>query len=126
MVTASIYEIAIIIIALAFLVLVIAAIPLLIQLKKAMKSVEELTTEGKKTAEVLTSLFNKTNDQAGNIEELVKKINVVGLKATGIAEILLDNIKSPLIAILSMLLGVEFGMKHLVKKEKKGGDEDVR
>ncbi len=125
MVTASIYEIAIVIIALAFLVLVIAAIPMLLQLKKAMKSVEELTTEGKKTAEVMTSLLGKTNDQAGNIEELVKKINVVGLKATGIAEILLDNIKSPLIGILSMLMGVEFGMKHLVKKEKKGGDDDV-
>ncbi len=73
----------------------------------------------------MTSLFKKTDDQAGNIEELVKKINVVGLKATGIAEILLDNIKSPLIAILSMLLGVEFGMEHLVKKEKKGGNDDV-
>ncbi len=126
MVTASIYEIAIIITALAFLILVIAAIPVLIQLKKSMRSVEELTTEGKKTAEVLTSLFSKTNNQAGNLEELIKKVNVVGLKATGIAEILLDNIKNPLIGILSMLLGVEFGMKHLTKKEKKGGDEDVR
>ncbi len=125
-VTADIYEIAVVIIALAFLFLVIAAIPMLIQLKRTIRAVGELSKESKKTVEVLTVLCKKTGDNIGDIEELVKRVKEVGLKATGIAEILLDNIKNPLIAILSMLLGVEFGMKRLIKKDKKGGSEDVK
>ncbi len=125
-VTANIYEIAIVIIALAFLVLVIAAIPMLTQLKRTIRAVGELSTESRKTVEVLNVLVKKTGDQAGDIEELVKRVKEVGLKATGIVEILLDNIKNPLIAILSMLLGIEFGMKRFIKKEKKGDSEDVK
>jgi uncharacterized protein YoxC len=125
-VTANIYEIALVIIALAFLALVIAAIPMLMQLKKTIRAVGELSTEGRKTVEVLNVLVKKTGDQAGDIEELVKRVKEVGLKATGMIEILLDNIKNPLIAILSMLLGIEFGMKRFIKKEKKGESEDVK
>jgi uncharacterized protein YoxC len=125
-VTADIYEIAVVIIALAFLVLVIVAIPMLMQLKRTIRAVEELSTESRKTVEVLNVLFKKTGDQAGDIEELVKRVKEVGLKATGIVEVLLDSIKNPLIAILSMLLGIEFGMKRLIKKEKKGDSEDVK
>lgn len=125
-VTADIYEIAVVIIALAFLVLVIAAIPTLIQLKRTIRAVEELSTESKKTVEVFNVFWKKTGDHAGNLDELVKRVKDVGLKATGIADVLLDGIKNPLIAILSMLLGIEFGMKRLVKKEKKGGSEDVK
>ncbi len=125
-VTADIYEIAVVIIALAFLVLVIAAIPMLLQLKRTIRAVGELSTESRKAVEVLTVLCKKTGDQVGDIEELVKRIKIVGLKATGIAEILLDNIKNPLIAILSMLLGIEFGMKRFIKKDEKGGSEDVK
>jgi uncharacterized protein YoxC len=125
-VTADIYEIAVVIIALTFLVLVIVAIPMLMQLKRTIRAVEELSTESRKTIEVLNVLFKKTGDHAGDIDELVKRVKEVGLKATGIAEVLLDSIKNPLIAILSMLLGIEFGMKRLVKKEKKGDSEDVK
>jgi hypothetical protein len=40
----------------------------------------------------------------------------------------LDGIKSPMITILSLLLGLEFGLKYLIKKDedkKTGGEKDV-
>jgi hypothetical protein len=125
-ITADIYEVAVLIIAIAFLVLVIASIPTLLQLKRTVRAIEELSTEGRKTAEVVNALIRKTGDQAGELEDLVKKAKEVGLKATGLADLVLDGIKSPMITILSLLLGLEFGLKYLIKKDedKKTGGED--
>lgn len=117
-ITADIYEIAVVIIALAFLVLVIASIPTLLQIKRTVRAFEELSSESRKTVEVLNTVIKKTGDQAGELEDVVKRVKDVGLKATGLAELVLDGIKSPLITVLSMLLGLEFALKYLIKKDK--------
>jgi len=115
-ITADIYELAVVIIALAFLILVIAAIPTLLQLKRTVRAFEELSTESRKTVELVNTV--------------IKKAGEVGLKATGLADLVLDGIKSPLITVLSMLVGLECALKFLVNKDKDkpnktGGDENV-
>lgn len=121
MISADIYQLATLIAALAFLAFVIAFIPTIIQLKRTVKSIQELTIEGKKTVETVNNLVKKTEGQADEFEELLKKIRNLGFKALGLVELILDNIKSPLITILSLLFGVEFGLKYFLKRKKEGG-----
>ncbi|MFQ5464534.1 MAG: hypothetical protein ACE5EI_01265 [Thermodesulfobacteriota bacterium] len=121
--SADIYELAVLIIAFAFLAFVIALIPTLLQIKRTARSVEELTTEGRKTVEVVGKLAKRTEEQAEDFEDLFKRFRELGRKAMGLADMVLDNVKSPLITILSLLLGVEFGLRQLLKlkKKQKGG-----
>lgn len=117
--SADIYELAVLIIAFAFLALVIAVIPMILQFKRTARSVAELTAEGRKTVEVVGKLAKRTGEQADDFEDLFKKFRDLGNKAMGLVEMILDNIKSPLITVLSLLLGVEFGLRHILKLKKK-------
>jgi len=127
MITANIYQIVALIIALAFFILVVFLIPTLIQLKKTVKSVEDLSRESRKSMELINSLLEKTGGPAGELGDIVKRVKSVGTKMIDIAEFFVDNLRSPLITILSLLLGVEFGVKHLLKKDGEiGGEEDVK
>lgn len=122
--TVGIYELAVLIIAIAFLVFVIAIIPAIIQLKRTVRSFEELSAESRQTVEVVNFILKKAGDQADEVEELVKRLKEVGLKVTGLADLVVDNIKSPLITLLSVILGFEYGVKHFVKSKKEGGSTD--
>lgn len=124
-VTISVYELAILVIALAFLALILFLIPTLIQIKKTIKSFEDLSDESKRTVESLNHLLKRTEANAGDIEELVKKVRDVGIKFAGIAETVADNIKSPIISLLSLLFGLEGGFRRLFRKDKEGGGKDV-
>lgn len=126
-ITLGVYEIAALIIALAFLALILFLIPALIQVRRTVKEMEDLTSESKRTVESLNHLLKKTGAHADDIEELVKKVREVGLKYTGIAETVADNIKSPVISLISILLGLEGGLKRLFRKDKdkEGGGKDV-
>ncbi|GMR04329.1 MAG: hypothetical protein BMS9Abin23_0225 [Thermodesulfobacteriota bacterium] len=126
MITANIYQIAVLIIALAFLILVIFMIPTLLQLKRTVKSFEELSAEGKKSLGAINGILEKAGEQTGEVAELFNKVKEVGLKITTLAEFFVDNLRSPLISVLSLMLGIEFGLKHLKKKGKEGGGEDVK
>lgn len=101
-ITFGVYEIAALIIALAFLALILFLIPALIQVRRTVKEMEDLTSESKRTVKSLNHLL-------------------------GIAETVADNIKSPLISIISILLGLEGGLKRLFRKDKdkEGGGKDV-
>ncbi len=126
-ISAELYEIAILIIALAFLVLVIVSIPALLQLKRTVKAVEELSKEGRKGVETLNGLLKRTGDQAGEFESVLHKFRDVGLKAGNLGELVVDSVRNPLVTLLSLLLGLEVGMKQLVKNknEKNEGETDV-
>ncbi|MBI5827612.1 MAG: DUF948 domain-containing protein [Deltaproteobacteria bacterium] len=124
-VTADFNDIAIIIAVVAFLVLVIALVPMIFQIKKTVKAVEDLTVESRKTVEGVNSLVNKLNSQAGDLDELVKRVKEVGLKMTAVAELVVDNIRSPVITVLSLLLGARRALKRLLRhRSNKGGDDD--
>jgi uncharacterized protein YoxC len=116
-ISAEIYEIAVLIIAIAFLVLVIAAIPTLIQLKRTVKAVEELSEESRKSVKTLNGLLTRTGEQAGEFESMLQKFRDVGIKASNLGELVVDSVRNPLITMLSLLLGLEVGMKQLIKKK---------
>lgn len=124
-VTADLNDIAIIIAVAAFLALVIALVPMILQIKKTIKAVEDLTIESRKTVEGVNSLVNRLNSQAGDLDELVKRVKEVGLKMTAVAELVVDNIRSPVITVLSLLLGTRRALKRLLRRDRnKGGDDD--
>lgn len=122
--TADLSDIAILIIALAFLIFVLAAVPALLQLKRTFQALEELTAEGRRTIESVNVIVQKAGDQLSDVEELVTKVKDVGLKVTGLAEMVVDNVRSPLIGIISFFFGAEEGFKRLFKRCKKGGGDD--
>ena len=122
MITANIYEIAVLLVALAFLVFIVFAIPTMLQIRRMVKALEELSAESRKSVQTLNTLLKRAGDQAGDIEEVVKKVKEVSLKAANLAELVVDNIKSPLITVLSLILGFRFGFKRLLKRDKKGGE----
>lgn len=117
--SADIYEIAVLIIALAFLALVIVAIPMVLQIKRTVKSLEELSGEGRQTVEKVNSLIQRAGDEAGEFEDIAKKVRELSYKAIGLAELVLDGVRSPLVSILSLLFGLEFGLKQVMKHKKK-------
>ncbi|HAO93974.1 MAG: hypothetical protein A2X99_01660 [Deltaproteobacteria bacterium GWB2_55_19] len=122
--TADLSDIAILIIALAFLIFVLAAVPALLQLKRTFQALEELTAEGRRTIESVNVIVQKAGDQLSDVEELVTKVKDVGLKVTGLAEMVVDNVRSPLIGIISFFFGAEEGFKRFFKRGKKGGGDD--
>lgn len=133
--SADIYELAVLFIAFAFIALVIAAIPMITQMKRTFRSLEELSTEGKKTVksldeltgegkkafEIINRFLTRTSEQTDDLEELFAKFKQIGFKIANLAELVVDGIKSPLITIMSLLMGVEFGMKRFIKKNTEGG-----
>ncbi|MBI5493021.1 MAG: DUF948 domain-containing protein [Deltaproteobacteria bacterium] len=123
-ITIGVYEFAILIIALAFLILVITLIPTLLQLKKTIKAFEDLTEESKRTVETLNSIIKGAGAHSGDIEEVVKSVKDVVLRLTDLMAMLIDNVKSPLITIISLIFGVEQGFKRFFSRDKKGGGGD--
>lgn len=134
MITANIYEIVAFLLAAAFLLLIIFAIPALLQIKKTAKSVEDLTAESRKSLEILNKLFKITGDKAGDLDGLFKELSA-RLGAT--AEIIGGGIKGPLVTILSLIIGLQYGFKYFIshcecdkekeeEEEEEGGEEDVK
>ncbi|MBI5874867.1 MAG: DUF948 domain-containing protein [Deltaproteobacteria bacterium] len=121
--TVTIAELSIFLAAIAFFILVIYLIPAIIQLRNTAKAVEDLSQRGKEAMEDISSLVKKLNGQAEDIGGVVKKVTDVGLKAAHLADIVVNQLKGPIITVTSIIAGIEFGLKHFKKKE---GDKDVR
>jgi len=120
--TVSLAELSIFIIAIAFLILVVSVIPTLIQLRQTGKALQELSEEGKKLLADVKEITHKVNGQVGDMEEVVKKVRDVTIKATGVAEVIVDAVKGPAVTLAGVIAGITFGIKHF----RKGGEEDVR
>ncbi|MBI3398280.1 MAG: DUF948 domain-containing protein [Deltaproteobacteria bacterium] len=119
----TISELALLLAAIAFFILVIYLIPALIQLRNTAKAVEDFSQKAKEAIEDIGSLAKKVNGQTEDMGDVVKKIKEVGLKAVHLADIVLTQLRGPIITITSIIAGIEFGLKHFRKKE---GDQDVR
>jgi len=120
--TVSLGELSIFIIAIAFLILVVSVIPTFIQLRQTGKALQELSEEGKRFLADVKEITHKINGQVGDMEEPLKKLRDVTLKATEVAEIVVDAVKGPAVTVAGVLAGITFGLKHF----RKGGGEDVR
>ncbi|MFQ5480825.1 MAG: DUF948 domain-containing protein [Thermodesulfobacteriota bacterium] len=131
MITANVYEIVAFLMAVAFLILIIFAIPALIQIKKTAKSVENLTTESKKSLEMLNGILQTTGEKAGELEMLFKRLRELSTRLSIMTEIIGSNIKGPLITLLSLIIGLQYGFKYFIdhnaeqnsSKEDKGEDD---
>jgi len=137
MITADVYEIVAVILALAFLILIIFTIPVLLQIKKTAKSVEELSGESKKSLETLNGLMKKTGNTAGELDILVKKLKNLSTSLTGITELIGGNFKSTIATLISLIIGLQYGLKYFInnntektktgeRAEEKQGGEDVK
>lgn len=120
-ITLGIYELSMLLIAIGFVAIIIALIPAIIQTKRTLKSVEELSLESKKAVESLNVVIEKAGANAADVEELVKKFKDVALGFMGLAQMVLEHVRSPILTILSLILGAEFGLKRLFKNDDKNG-----
>ncbi|MBI5345205.1 MAG: hypothetical protein HZB21_06195 [Deltaproteobacteria bacterium] len=94
-------------------------------MKKTAVAIEEISKEGRKTMEGVNFLLKKAVDNAGDIEDLFTRLRDAGRNITGVIDMAVTGIKIPLIALISLILGLEAGLMHLLKREEKGGGEDV-
>jgi len=120
--TVSLAELSVFIIAIAFLILVVSAIPTLIQLRQTGRALQELSEEGKRFLADIKEITHRVNGQVSDMEDAVKRLRDVTLKATGVADVVVDAIKGPVVKIAGVMAGITFGLKHF----RKGGKENVR
>ncbi len=124
MITADVYEIVAIIVALAFLILIIFAIPVLLQIKKTVRSVEEFSNESKKSLETLNGLMKKTGDTAGELDALIKRLKDLATRTSGTAELIGTNFKDTIVTLLSLIIGLQYGLKYFIKRSEAKTSED--
>lgn len=129
-ITASVYEIALFIMAISFLILVIAVVPAVLQIKNTVKALEELARESKKTVESVNFILKKVEEGSGDIREVIARLKDAGAKIADTVEAVLSAIRSPIINLISLILGITAGLKRLFRKDEeedvKGGGEDER
>lgn len=123
-ITADVFDFAIFLIGLGVFIFVIALVPALLQLRRTFKAVEELTNETRKTVEVVNFIAKRTQDQVADFEELLTRVKDLGIKVTGLGDIIVDNVKGPIISFISFLFGAEEGFKRFFHRNKKGGGKD--
>ncbi|MBF0633563.1 MAG: DUF948 domain-containing protein [Nitrospinae bacterium] len=114
--TVSLTELSVFIIAIAFLMLVVSAIPALIQLRQTARTLEAFSQDGKRFLADIKEITHKVNGQVSDMEESVTKLRNVTIKAIGIAEVAVDAIKDPVIKIAGLVAVLTLGLKHLRKR----------
>lgn len=122
-ITLGVSEVAILIAALAFLALIIALIPTLLQVKRTVRAMEELAGESKTTVSSINRIIVKAGEQLEDVEELTKRVKEVGTKVVDLLEMVVDTIKNPLITLLGLIIGFEFGFRKLFRREKDKKDK---
>ncbi|MBI5885410.1 MAG: DUF948 domain-containing protein [Deltaproteobacteria bacterium] len=126
-ITMTMSEFSLFIAAIAFLALVIALISAVRQIKRTAAEMERLSKEGTKTAENLNLILRTVGEEAAEIKEVIERLRGTGLKASDLADTVLDNLKGPVIAIIGLLFGAEAFIKRLFAarcKDDDGGTKD--
>lgn len=118
--TVSFLDLSLLIIAIAFLILVIFAVPTLLQLRKTAKSLQEFSEEGKIFLGDAKEITSKINEHLGSMDEALTRVKDVSMKATSLVEVVVDALK-PMVTYAGILAAIVFGIKQF----KKGGGEDV-
>ncbi len=120
--TVSLLEISLFFIALAFFILVLYLIPAVLQLRQTAKALEDFSREGRSTMEALNLILNKAGACTEDMEDLIKRFRDTGLKFVNLADLVAGRLKSPVITLVSFLIGLDFALRHLARKEE---GEDV-
>lgn len=120
--TVTLAELSVFIIAISFLILVVSIIPTLIQLRQTGKALQELSEQGIKVLEDVKEITHKVNGNVSDLDETVKKVKDVSLKAAGVVEVIVNAVRGPAVTLAAAIAGVTFGLKHF----RKGGEKDVQ
>lgn len=119
--TVTLTELSVFLIAISVFIFILYLIPALIQLKETLRTVQRLSEKCEDVTQNLRTITEKANKNIDDVGEVVRNFKDVGLKATGLADLLFNKIKTPVLTVLGLLTGIGFGIKHF----KKGGEEDV-
>lgn len=114
----SLTEISVLIIVIAALILVAYAIPALIQLRRTGEALQVFSEDGKRFFADIKEITHKLNGQVSDMDDAVRRLRDVTLKATGVAEVVVDAIKEPVIKIAGVMAGLSAGLKHFRKAGK--------
>ncbi|HBO84394.1 MAG: hypothetical protein A2073_07810 [Deltaproteobacteria bacterium GWC2_42_11] len=120
--TVTLTDISVFMIAISVFIFVLYLIPLIIQLRETARDVQRLAEKYEDVMVDLKSITGKVNEHMDDVGDVVKNFKDVGLKVTGLTDLLFNKVKTPIITIISLLTGIGFGIKHY----RKGGEEDVR
>jgi len=128
-ITMTMNELSLFIAAIAFLALVIALISSIRQIKRTAAELERLSKAGTKATESLNLILHTVGEEATEIKEVIERLRGTGIKASDLADTVLDNLKGPVIAIIGLLFGAEAFIKRLLatkctSKEDDGGKRD--
>lgn len=126
-ITMTMNELSLFIAAIAFVALVVALISSVRQIKRTAAEMERLSKEGTRTAENLNLILRTVGEEAAEIKEVIERLRGTGLKASDLADTVLDNLKGPVIAIIGLLFGAEAFIKRLLAtrcKDDDGGTKD--
>ncbi|MEE8185309.1 MAG: DUF948 domain-containing protein [Thermodesulfobacteriota bacterium] len=121
----TISEIALLLIALAFFILVIYLIPTVLQIRQTMKSLEEFSLQGKNAMENINHFIKKTGGRAGEIGDLLRQLlfRESAHKVLEVAGPMVSKFRRPLITLISLLVGINLGLRYLTKNKKKKEEE---
>jgi predicted PurR-regulated permease PerM len=114
-------DISLFLIALAFFILVIYLIPTVLQIRQTMKALEELSLQGKDAMGNINNLVKKTGGQAGEIGGLVRQLLIREgtRKVLEAAGPMVSKFRRPLITLISLLVGINLGLRYLTGNKKK-------
>ena len=116
--TVTLSEIALLLIALGFVVLVIYLIPVIFQLRQTLRAAEELTQKSKDTVVSVNQIIEKTGGQAGEVGEALKKFLVKeGItRAVDLIDPVVTKLKRPFVTMVSILIALTLGFRFLTRK----------
>ncbi len=115
------YEIAALITAVAVSALAISAIPAVLQIKRTVKAIEDLSLEARKLVETLNGILLKVDSGVSALEETTARIKQTGERISDVIDSFVENIKGPIEVIAGVLSLIECAFKLFFGKERKKG-----
>lgn len=118
----NVYEIAALIVAISVSALAIAAIPAVLQIKRTIKAVEDLSLETKKSVETLNGILKRIDCGVAVFEETAARFKQTGERISDFIDSLVENVKKPIAVVASVVSVIEYAFKLFFGKgRKKGG-----
>lgn len=117
----NLYEIAALIAAISAAALAISAIPAVLQIKKTIKAVEDLSLETKKSVETLNGILKRIDCGAAAFEETAARFKQTGERISDVIDAFVENVKKPVAIVASVLSTIEYAFKLFFRKERKKG-----
>ncbi|MBI5887669.1 MAG: hypothetical protein HZB82_03045 [Deltaproteobacteria bacterium] len=117
----NVYEIAALMAAISVSALAIAAIPAVLQIKRTIRAVEDLSLETKKSVETLNGILKRIDCGVAVFEETAARFKQTGERISDVIDSFMENIKKPIAVVAGVLSSIEYAFKLFFGKERKKG-----